>query len=176
MVSADPHEQRFADWLQTHAGILRQLSRAYAPEPADEAELHQEMLVQLWRSVPRFRAEAKPSTWIYRVCLNTGLTWQRSAKRRVAQVAAEPTRWEQETAPETGPAETEERADLMDALMRAVRALPPGERSVVVLALDGLSYREIGEVTGMTENHVGVTLTRARQKLARNMKEVSHEL
>ena len=54
--------------------------------------------------------------------------------------------------------------------------LPAGERSLVLLSLDGLSYREIGELTGLKENHVGVVLTRARQKLAEELKEVRDEL
>jgi RNA polymerase sigma-70 factor, ECF subfamily len=176
MISNDPHEQRFAAWLEAHSAIPRQLSRAYAPESADEADLHQEMLVQLWRSVPRFRDEAKPSTWIYRVCLNTGLTWRRTEGRRVARVVIQPEQVEAASTREAGPADTEERQDLMARLMQAVRELPKGDRSLVILALDGLSYREIGDVTGMSENHVGVALTRARKKLSTALKEVSDEL
>lgn len=176
MISNDPHEQRFAGWLEAHSAIPRQLSRAYAPESADEADLHQEMLVQLWRSVPRFRDEAKPSTWIYRVCLNTSLTWRRTEGRRTARVVAKPEPLEIASTAEAGPADTEEQQDLMAKLMQAVRELPPGDRSLVVLALDGLNYREIGEITGMTENHVGVSLTRARKKLSVALKEVSDEL
>ncbi len=74
MISTDSSEKQYIAWLDSHGAILRQLSRADAPEPADADELHQEMMVQLWRSVPRYSGEAKPSTWIYRVCLNTGLT------------------------------------------------------------------------------------------------------
>ena len=175
MISNHPDEQRFAAWLEAHGAIPRQLSRAYAPEPADEADLHQEMLVQLWRSVPRFQAQAKPSTWIYRVCLNTGLTWRRTEGRRKARVVAQPDPIEAASTSEIGPADAQEQQDLMAKLMHAIRELPPGDRSLVVLALDGLSYREIGEITGMTENHVGVALTRARQKLALALKEVSDE-
>ena len=176
MISADPHEQRFAAWLDEHGAIPHKLSRAYAPEPVDEGELHQEMLVQLWRSVPRFRDQAKPSTWIYRVCLNTALTWRRTERRREARVVAQPEPVESASCEASGPATVGEKRDLMAALMRAVRQLPTADRSLVVLSLDGLSYREISEVTGMTENHVGVALTRVRQKLSILLKEVSDEL
>ena len=175
MRTADPHEARFAVWLEEHGAILRQLSRVYAPEPADADELHQEMMVQLWRSVPRFASQAKPSTWIYRVCLNTGLTWQRSSRRRKARVVAAPESIDSAVSTEDDPAEREEQGDLMDRLMAAVRSLPPARRSLIVLALDDLSYREIAEITGMTENHVGVALNRARKVLATKMEEVSHE-
>lgn len=175
-MSADPSEQRFAAWLEEHGAILHKLSRAYAPETADEDDLRQEMMVQLWRSLPRFRDQAKPSTWIYRVCLNTALTWRRTERRREARVVAQPEPVETAACESHGPAATEAQSDLMATLMRAVRELPTTDRTLVVLALDGLSYREIGDVTGMSENHVGVALNRARKKLSDLLKEVSDEL
>lgn len=175
-MSADPSEQRFAAWLEEHGAILHKLSRAYAPETADEDDLRQEMMVQLWRSLPRFRDQAKPSTWIYRVCLNTALTWRRTERRREARVVAQPEPVETAACEAHGPAVAEAQSDLMATLMRAVRELPTTDRTLVVLALDGLSYREIGDVTGMSENHVGVALNRARKKLSDLLKEVSDEL
>jgi len=176
MKTADPHESTFATWLEEHGAILRQLSCVYAPEPADADELQQEMMVQLWRSVPRFAGQAKASTWIYRVCLNTGLTWQRASRRREARVVPSPEPLDAAVSDEHDPADRGEQDDLRDRLMAAVRGLPTAQRSLVVLALDDLSYREIAEITGMTENHVGVALNRARKALAAKMKEISHEL
>ena len=77
--------------------------------------------------------------------------------------------------PAPPPAELHEQSETLAALYAAVRALPRAERSLVLLLLDGLSYREIGEITGLTENHVGVALTRARKKIAETMKEARHE-
>lgn len=176
MNSLDPQEQQFASWLESHGGILRQLSRAYAPEPTDADDLHQEMMVQLWRSMPRFAGDSKASTWIYRVCLNTGLTWRRTTTRRESRVVNRPESIDAATSEESSPAEREEHQDLQAALMRSVRALAPGQRSLVILALDGLAYREIAEITGLTENHVGVALSRARKILTEKMKGISHEL
>jgi RNA polymerase sigma-70 factor (ECF subfamily) len=169
-------EERFTEWLSEYAAIPVKLSRAYAAEAAAQGELHQEMLVQVWRSLAHFDGAAKASTWIYRVCLNTALTWKRGRDRRGAHEVAAPEAVDASVAGGPGPAEAHERADLMEVLLAAVRELPPSERSLVVLSLDGLSYREIGEVTGMTENHVGVALTRVRAKLANILKGVSHEL
>lgn len=176
MRSAETPELRFSAWLAAHGAIPRQLSRAYAPEPADEDDLHQEMLVQLWRSIGRFRGQAKPSTWIYRVCLNTALTWRRTERRREARVVTHPASVEAATCAAATPAAAQEHHDLRTTLLRAVRALPSPARTLIVLALDGLNYREISDVTGMTENHVGVALTRARKQLAERLQEVTDEL
>jgi len=176
MIPASTPEAQFTDWLEEHGAIVRKLSLAYAPMAADTADLHQEMLVQLWRSLPRFQGQAKVSTWIYRVCLNTALTWRRGENRRLARIVAEPAPLPVAASEHTGPAEVHARRDLHDQLLQAVRMLPPAERTVCVLALDGLAYAEIAQVTGMTENHVGVALSRARQKLSQIMKGISDEL
>ncbi len=88
----------------------------------------------------------------------------------------EPVSIDSATSLESSPAEREENQDLQAALMRCVRALAPGQRSLVILSLDGLAYRDIAEITGLTENHVGVALSRARKILTEKMKGISHEL
>jgi RNA polymerase sigma-70 factor (ECF subfamily) len=168
-------ESLFKTWLQEHRGIIVKVARSFAPVPADGADLHQEMLLQLWTSLSSYAGQAKPSTWIYRVCLNTALTWRRGTLRRerhiepgvdiavVASATASP-------ADHTGDRE------MLDRLYTAIHALPMFDRALMLLALDGLAYREIAEITGLTENHVGVSLTRARQRLAEIMKGVTDEL
>ena len=168
-------ETRFTAWLTEHRGIMHKIAHAYAVEPADQADLLQEILLQLWRSLSAFREQAKPSTWIYRVCLNTAMTWKRGEKKRRDLAAPE---WSLSEVPASDPRPgwTHEETELLGQLYKAVRELPPTDRSLVLLALDGTSYREISDITGLTENHVGVALTRARQKLAERLKGVRHEL
>ncbi len=62
-------KQIFDDWLEKHRGILFKIVRANAFNVHDREDLFQEISLQLWRSIPDYRGEAKPSTWIYRVAL-----------------------------------------------------------------------------------------------------------
>ncbi|MFA5263014.1 MAG: sigma-70 family RNA polymerase sigma factor [Opitutaceae bacterium] len=168
-------ESLFKVWLQEHRGIFVKVARSYAQGEAEAADLQQEMFYQLWLSLPRFGGHAKPSTWIYRVCLNTALAWRRGAQRR--EVKMEPgVDLAQLSAGTASPAETVGEQELMGELFAAIHAMPATERALVLLLLDGMSYREIAEVTGLTENHVGVALTRARKRLASLMKGVIDEL
>lgn len=166
---------RFKAWLEEHRGIVVKVARSFAPAPADAADLQQEMLLQLWTSMAAYAGQAKPSTWIYRVCLNTALTWRRGSARRERHI-------ERGTdvaciATEAGsPADRAGDRESLERLYAAIHALPMFDRALVLLALDGLAYREIAEITGLTENHVGVSLTRARQRLAELMKGVTDEL
>lgn len=176
MIIEPPREARFRDWLNEYRGVLNRIARGYTVTPEDRADLLQEMAAQLWQSLPGFKAQCQPVTWIYRVCLNTALGWRRGAVRQRAFATLDRERIDLAPSTEPRPGWTHEKEELLARLYTHIRELPPGERSLVLLSLDGLSYREISDLTGLTENHVGVTLTRARQKLTQAFKEVRDEL
>lgn len=148
---------------------MAKVARSFAREPADAADLQQEMLLQLWTSRENFAAHAKPSTWIYRVCLNTALTWRRGTMRRNRHFETEANVHAIAT-DTSSPAEQASDQELLEKLYAAIHSLGEFDRALILLALDGLAYREMAEITGLTENHVGVALTRARQRLADLMK------
>jgi RNA polymerase sigma-70 factor (ECF subfamily) len=168
----DPQEL-FKRWLQDCSGLVFKVARAFAPTEADRQDLIQEILLQLWRSIPRYEGKAKGSTWVYRVAMHTALAWRRKeVQRRVPQVSLF-------EVPETAAADdllTAQRRELVESLYAAIRQLPKVDACVVMLSLDGLSYREMAEILGVSENHVGVKLSRARERLATLMKGVMHEV
>lgn len=175
MSSSAQRETLFTAWLQEHQGIVSKVARSFAPMPADRADLQQEMLLQLWTSLSSYAGKAKSSTWIYRVCLNTALTWRRGLERRDgrlepnADISSLP-------AGAASPADQAGDQEALDRLYTAIRGLPMFDRALMLLSLDGLAYGEIAEITGLTENHVGVSLTRARQRLVAQMKGLIDEL
>lgn len=124
------HSARFDDWLVDHRGIVFKVARSYAAQSADEAELVQEILVQLWRSVSGFKGQCSVVTWIYRVSLNTALMWQRGQRRRHAVMEPMPTPRFEVPAPEPRPGWTAEQAELLEQLYAAIRALSPAERMI----------------------------------------------
>jgi RNA polymerase sigma-70 factor (ECF subfamily) len=176
MSSSLDHESPFQRWLEEHRGIVVKVARSFAQSPSDVADLQQEAMLQLWISLPSYAGQAKPSTWIYRVCLNTALTWRRGTVRRERRI--EPASGCRARVPADGrdPGRARGERELLEKLYAAIHALPDFDRALVLLSLDGLAYREIAEITGLNENQVGVALTRARQRLARLMKGVTDEL
>jgi RNA polymerase sigma-70 factor (ECF subfamily) len=175
-MNPNPDQERvFTDWMGSHGGIVAKIARSFARSPADLEDLRQEMLLQLWTSLDSFAGQAKASTWIYRVSLNTALMWRRSASRAEGRI--DPAAGIGEIAEaRPDPAENAAKDDLLTTLFEAIRSLAESDRALVLLMLDGVPYREIGEITGLTENHVGVALTRARGKLAERLKGVRNEL
>lgn len=168
-------EALFKEWLETHRGIFFKVTQSFARTATDTAELQQEIQLQLWNSVPAYSGKAKASTWIYRVCLNTALAWRRGTDRREARIepAAD---LNQLTFHAASPADSASQREILEKLYAAIHTMDSFDRALVLLMLDGLPYRDIAEVMGLTETHVGVALTRARKRLATLMKGVVDEL
>jgi RNA polymerase sigma-70 factor (ECF subfamily) len=169
------HETLFQEWLETYRGIFFKVTRSFARTATEAGELQQEIRLQLWNSLPAFSGQAQASTWIYRVCLNTALAWRRGTDRRQSKI--EPTAdISQLSASTASPAESVGEREILEKLYAAIHAMDGFDRALVLMMLDGLAYRQIADVTGLTETHVGVALTRARQRLATLMKGVTDEL
>src|SRR5215217_1570758 len=155
----EPREEVFKRWLAQHSGLIFKIARSFAPSDSDRDDLVQEILLHLWRSLPRFEGKAKESTWIYRVALHTALAWHRSENvRRVPQTPLLAI----EELPEPDDAAQRQRDELVARLYAAIRRLPKVDAALVLLYLDDLSYREMADVLGISETNVGVKLNRAR--------------
>jgi RNA polymerase sigma-70 factor (ECF subfamily) len=163
----DGRQERFEGWMRHHMAILYRVANAFA-QGADRHDLMQELMIAAWKASMEFRGEAKPSTFLYRVSHNAALTWKRTQRNyrrkldRFAEAALAP-------APAAGATEHHQ----LDRLYGAIHELPVLDRSLILLALDGLSYREIAGIHGLTETNVGARLTRARATLARTLKETT---
>lgn len=169
MKSRTDQSEQFVQWLDEYRPLIWKVVRIYARAPEDGQDLFQEIALQLWRSMDSFRGEAKASTWVYRVALNTAMAWRRKhRKHRQARDYAEGR--QHETAVNSA-----ENRDKLDWLYAEIRELPETDRSLVLLYLDGLSYREMSEVLGISESNVGVKINRTKKYLAGRLKGLSDE-
>ncbi len=158
----------FRRWLEDHKGIVLKIARAFTASPEDRDDLFQEIALQLWRALPSFRGDSKPSTWIYKIGLNKALTWQRGegrrGRRQVPLIEVS----------EPATPESQGRHALLDRLYGEIRKLAEIDRSLLLLMLDGVPYGEMAQILGLSESNIGVRLNRAKKKLARAMKEGQH--
>jgi len=147
-------EERFAAMLAANQRRLSAIARSYA-RGDEHRDLLQEILLQLWRSLDGFEGRSSLDTWAYRVALNTAIVWRR--KERV-----EPGRPDRAAVVEESPAPPGPRDELV-ILDEFVAGLGPADKALFVLYLEDLTYRQIAEVTGLSESHVGVKLHRLKQ-------------
>jgi RNA polymerase sigma-70 factor (ECF subfamily) len=162
-------KQIFDEWISQHKGIMFKIIRAYAFTPNDADDLFQEISLQVWRSIPEFRGESKPSTWIYRVALYTATVWVRKEK---TQPPTQPLADVEHTLKMTN----RPRDDRSDWLYEQIGQLEPIDRSVCLLLLDGFSYKEMAEMIGISESNLGVKVHRIKQYLIERSKEIEHGL
>jgi len=154
-------KEEFLEHTMPHQGIIFKVVNIYADTKEDKEDLLQEIWVQLWLSFPRFKFNSKVSTWMYQVALNTALTYSRKSATRekhLRNAAAEPM--------------IDDKTELLEQerlLWEMIRSLPNAEKALIVLYIDGISYKEIAEITGESENNVGVKLSRIRQKMKKDL-------
>ncbi|TWT58073.1 RNA polymerase sigma factor SigV [Thalassoglobus neptunius] len=155
----------FINWLEDHSASVMKVARAYTLNSEDCQDLAQEILLQAWRSVPKFSGKSTAATWFYRVALNTAMNWKRKDKpRRESQQPLIDI-----NVPEPHGPDSSERLlhqEMIENLYQAIHQLPKTDAALVLLYLDELSYQEMAEVLGVTENSIGVKLNRAKKKLA----------
>jgi len=162
----------FVAWIDEHRGIVVKVARSFAATPDDLDDLIQEILIKVWASVDAFEGTAKPSTWIYRVALHRALTWRRDdAKHRHKR---HPLIELGEIRDRSGASSADSEHSL-NHLYAQLRKLAEVDRALVLLSIEGFSYREMAEITDMSESNVGARLTRARTKLQDLLGEQAHD-
>ena len=171
-MNATEQKALFKQWVNDHKALIYKVVRIYA-QPSDMDDLFQDILMQLWQSIPAFKQQSKPSTWIYRVALNTALTKHRKDKKhRQKRQSIDMDSFIADR--QVGPNPDE--ANPVDQLYHAIRQLPKIDSSLILMHLDGLNHRDIADVLGITENHVGVSLHRAKQRIGKLMKGIINDL
>lgn len=162
------HRRIFDYWLSQHRGLLLKVVRAYAFSVHDRDDLFQEIVTQVWNSIPLFRAESSVTTWLYRVALNSSLAWTRKERKHWGRTQA--LDGSELVLTEPAPA----RNPRLDWLHEEIAQMDHIDRSLTLLLLDGFSYRDMAETLGISENNIGVKLTRIKARLINKSKETHH--
>lgn len=159
-------EKTFINIVDEHQNIIHKVSRMYRDTREDQEDLFQEIVYQLWKAFPAYREEAKISSWMYRIALNTAIAVFR--KQRVGLTF-------QDQLPEHAyPPDTDEPSENEERMYTALRQLNDAEKAVISLYLEDYSYKEIADITGISENYVGVRINRAKTSLKNILKTEPH--
>lgn len=156
-------EKDFTEQIDQNRGIIYKVIRLYVHHEDDEKDLFQEILFQAWKSYPRFLGQSKFSTWLYRVALNTVLTFKRRIK--LVEPHDDMSRF---NAVSTDGNRNEE----SEALYIAIRMLNEIDRMIVTLHLDGYENEEIADITGITKNNTAVKLHRIKETLTKKLNSI----
>ncbi|WP_129781535.1 RNA polymerase sigma factor [Peristeroidobacter soli] len=154
-------EVPFEQIVRDHGPLLRRIATSYEADPERRNELHQDILLAIWRALPSFRNDSLLRTFLARIAHNRGVS-------HVAREASRPRTTELtelEPSPQPSPLEHADITHRQALLMEQVRQLPLGMRELVVLTLEGFTPREIANVLNLSPNVISIRLTRAKAML-----------
>jgi RNA polymerase sigma-70 factor, ECF subfamily len=152
------NDQRFHEIVEPNRRRLQGLARSFAAG-ADRDDLYQEMLLQLWRSLGSFAGRSTPGTWVYRVALNTAISYRRKAGLRERHAAPDV-----EIDPDRMGGHAAGGRDELRILEEFMASLNDIDRGLFALYLEDLSYREMADVTGLSESNVGVRINQMKRR------------
>lgn len=156
-------EQEFVSIIRENERIIYKVCYLYTTPHATLNDLYQDVVLNLWKAYPKFRQECKVSTWIYRIALNTCISFIRKEKNVPELVTLTPAADRTE--------ETDETQLMLQQMYRMINRLGSLEKSIILLYLEDKSYEEIAEITGLTQTNVATRLSRIKEKLRKMRKE-----
>ena len=153
-------EHKFVTELENNQNIVHKVCTLYTNDRAAHKDLFQEITIQLWKAYPKFRGDAKFSTWMYRVALNTAITLYRKSKRRIKTQDYDSVIFKIKA--EEYDKTQEQQLKLM---YKAVKQLGDIDKALVFLYLEDKDYSEISDTLGITEVNARVKMNRVKNKL-----------
>lgn len=145
----------FIELIERHNAAIERVCRSFCSSPEDREDLKQEILVHLWQGWKGYRPEHKPITWLYRVALNTAISWRRSQKRQIETVALDGFDVPNDSL-------SREQSAHLKAL---IAMLPQADQRLINLYLDGFSTDEMGRLLSISQTNVTTRIGRIKDKL-----------
>jgi RNA polymerase sigma-70 factor (ECF subfamily) len=158
-------EIEFSRRVKEYQGIIHKVSRMYCDNEEHRKDLFQEILIQLWKSYPSFRGDAKFSTWMYRVAINVAIQDLRKTKKK-QRLFFQTNRFKEASHDD----ETEMENEKIKRMYAAISKLNKVEKAIVMLHLEEKTNEEIADIVGITQNYVRVKMNRIKTKLSKTVK------
>ena len=152
----DQLEQRFEQTLKEQKDTIFTVCYMFSKDEDEVNDLFQEVLINLWNGYEGFKHRSDIRSWVYRIALNTCISYDRKRRRTDAErLNMNINLFE----------DRDEDTRQVDMLHKRISKLQPFDRAIVLLWLENLSYEEIGQIVGITTKNVSVRLFRIREQL-----------
>lgn len=159
-------EKEFLSVLEQHIGIIVKIVNVYTHNVIDKKYLMSDIVFELWKSYPKFRGDAKVSTWLYRVALNIALKTKRKKNSNKLLFVEELIIFEGDTSIDTSEDKT-----VIALLYKNIDKLNPINKAIILLYLENKSNEEIAEITGFSRTNISTRLNRIKEQLKTSMEK-----
>jgi RNA polymerase sigma-70 factor (ECF subfamily) len=160
----------FVQIIQEHQGIINSICHVYYADDEDVKDARQDIILQLWKSMPTFRGESKISTWIYRVALNTILAKLKKDKKNTLNDPLSDVHLNAGFNTDYLP------NDDIEQLRFFIDQLEATDKAIMILHFEGYNHREIAETLTMTATNISTRMNRIKNKLKETFKATYHEI
>ncbi|MFT6867911.1 MAG: RNA polymerase sigma factor (sigma-70 family) [Cyclobacteriaceae bacterium] len=147
-------EEDFVLAIKKHSGIIHKILYLYLDSMEEREDMAQEIQLQAWKAIGRFRGDSQFSTWLYRVALNTVFTFNR--KKRIKLDPIDQHDFKQEN---------NEPSDQSEKLIFEIKKFSEVDKTIITLHLEDYDNGEIAEILGLTKNNVTVKIHRIKELL-----------
>lgn len=151
-------EKEFENAIVLYGGIITKICYYFSSNSEEYKDIRQEVLYNIWRGWDNFRKESKLSTWIYRICFNTCISYNRKERKNRELISIEDIL----ELPEEENTSYLQKYNILHGL---IQKLNFQDRAIILLWLDENSYEEIAELIGINRNTLAVRLKRIKEKL-----------
>ncbi len=150
-------QEQFTALYNEYAAGIKKLCLGYTGDAALAQDLLQETFIAVWNNMQKFRADAKWSTWIYRIAVNTCLTQLRKKKDTPVDI--------ENSHLVMLPDDINTKEQEVQLLYKCISQLAETDRIIITMVLEDAPYEEIAGVTGITENNLRVKIHRIKKQL-----------
>ncbi len=158
-------ENIFLNALEEHQHKLLRICSVYAKDEDDTKDLFQEVLVNIWKSMPSFKENSAIGTWMYRITLNVCLRLKTKEIRKQKKLLRLDSRAINIYKTDTSDDGQNIQHEQLVQLRNCIKKLNEADKAVITLYLEELPYKEISSITGLTENNIAVKIKRIKKKL-----------
>ncbi len=165
----DQKEKRFKEILEENGGRINRICQFYCRNVEDKKDMYQEVLVNIWKSLDKFRGDSAISTWIYRIAVNTSISFSGMASRDKKLYIDKVPQNLNFLLDENELYQKFQIEEQLEQLEICVNQLSVIEKILISLVLEGLTMREIADVVGLTEPNVKVKIHRIKEQLKQQL-------
>jgi len=159
--------QAFIDLLDAHQKLIFKVCSMYCRDPEDQKDLVQDVIIQLWNSFDKYDPQYKVSTWLYRIALNTAISYYRKASTRNKHLTVL-----NDSFLQIAHDDATDSSEKLQLLQQLIGELSELNKALMLLYLDGNSHEEIADILNISVSNVGTKLNRIKQKLKIKYKSV----
>ena len=149
-------EKEFVNIIQQNKRMIYKVCYFYTDDNDTLNDLYQDVMLNLWRGFAKFKGNSSISTWIYRIALNTCISYYRKEKIKPGFIPITNNYNLYDESPDN---------ETINQMYRMIDSLNSLDKAIILLYLEDKPYDEIAEIIGISKSNVGVRVSRIKEKL-----------